>query len=283
MASRQGVHDDAGQGPRRARRVRQAAAGDDSCRRRRRRPACRGQPRAAFCARWPSSAMSRRTAGILAVAAHSRARLCLSLDAELDRPGDAADAGAQRAVRRILLGGDPAGQRDRLCRARAGAAHHVDGACGWQPAAGVSHLAGPRPARLSRRRRNLAPAEVAAHRSLYAVRPSPTCRRCSIASAPTARRDFPSSTKSSNADCARSPCRCSTAAARRSAPSIFRHAFDAHDAQRNARAVSSELNAHRRSRFRRRVSERRGAQCAHLARLSADSIVSRFDYRTMVR
>ena len=36
---------------------------------------------------------------ILAVAAHARARLRLSLDAELDRPRAAADEGAERAAR----------------------------------------------------------------------------------------------------------------------------------------------------------------------------------------
>ena len=41
---------------------------------------------------------------------------------------------AERATRRILLRLDPAGHRDRLCRARHGAAHHVDRAGGWQPA-----------------------------------------------------------------------------------------------------------------------------------------------------
>ena len=59
-------------------------------------------------------------------------------------------------------------------------------------------------------------------RSLHALSPSPTCRRCSTGSAPTASRDFPLSTKNWSAGCARSPFRCSTAPARRSAPSISR-------------------------------------------------------------
>ena len=65
--------------------------------------------------------------------------------------------------------------------------------------------------RLSRRRRDLAAAASRNASRPTRRRPSPTCRRCSIASAPIASSGFPSSTKSSSAACARWPCRCSIA------------------------------------------------------------------------
>ena len=52
-------------------------------------------------------------------------------------------------LRRILLRLDLARRRDRLRRACARPAHHVNRPGGWQPVAGVSHIARPRPARLS--------------------------------------------------------------------------------------------------------------------------------------
>ena len=63
-------------------------------------------------------------------------------------------SGISEALRGILLGLDPAGDRDRLCRARPDPPHHVDGDRGRHAASRLPHLDGPRPARLSRRRRS---------------------------------------------------------------------------------------------------------------------------------
>ena len=115
----------------------------------------------------------------------------------------------------ILLGRDPARQRHRLRRARAGPQNHVDDAVGRQPAACDAYGARPHPVRLPGRSRDLAAAEVASASRPTRRKPSPTFRRCSTASATTANRNSPSSTKNSSVACAHSPCRCSTAADKR--------------------------------------------------------------------
>ncbi len=130
------------------------------------------------------------------------------------------DEGVERAIRRILLRLDPAGHRNRLCRARAGAAHHVNRAGRRQPVAGVSYLARPRPARaILTARKSGAACDRRPSKPIRPIR-SPTCRPCSIAFALTASRDFPSWTKNLSGGFARLPSRFLTAPARRSAPSI---------------------------------------------------------------
>ena len=210
-----------------------------------RRPVARDRAARAAHARRARLCRAGRPA-VLAVAAHPRARLRLSVDAELDRPRAAADEGAERAARRILLGRDPAGQRHRLCRAHAGAPHHVGGAVGRQPAAGVPHRARARPARLSRRGRDLAAAEVAAHRGLHAahhhrpagaVRPHPRRPRAGLFHRRRGARARPARAR-------RADPRPQRAGGRRHQPV---DALDAHHPQRNARALSPRAQSHRRA------------------------------------
>ena len=151
---RQGVHGDARQGTRRARLFRPAAADHDAvgggARRRRvasdrpAHPAHAGRARLCRTARPP----------VFALAQHPAARLCLSRHPELDRPRRSADEGAERARARIMFGLDPAGDRDRLCGARADQADHVGGGVGGEPPAGLPYRHGPCSARLSRRCRD---------------------------------------------------------------------------------------------------------------------------------
>ena len=157
---------------------------------------------------------------VLALIEHSQAGLCLSRDPELDRAGDAADAAAQRAVPRIVLGGDPRGNRNRLRRAHSGRTHYVGDARGGHAATRLPHLARAGAARFSRPRGNLAATDVVAARRLIRRRRSPTSRRCSTACRKIARKDFPLSTRNWNAACARSRYRSSTATAKRSQRSI---------------------------------------------------------------
>ena len=210
------VHDDARQGPDRHARLQRRARDDDAV-----GDGGGRRPDARHGAAHPAHARGARLRGaeraaVLADAARARARLRLSLLAKLDRPGAAAPEGAFGERAGILLGGDPAGHRHRLCRAHPDAAHHERGADRRLAAAGVPHLARPRAARLRRGRRGLAAHHVAPHRSPTRRRPSPSRRRSSTASRPIASRAFPSSTRSWSGACARSPCRSSTGAARRS-------------------------------------------------------------------
>ena len=85
--------------------------------------------------------------------------------------------------------------------------------------AGVPHVDGPRAARLSRPMTKSGGGCDRCASSPRRRAPSPTCRRCSIASATTTSRASRSSTRSSSAACARSPCRSSTGRARPSPPS----------------------------------------------------------------
>jgi hypothetical protein len=167
--SRQGVHEHARQRTRGPQRVRQTAAGDDLVRRGRSRQPVAGHRAPSAAHACPARLCRSGRPRVYVDPARSRVRLCLSLGQGLDRPRAAYDEGTERAAWRILLWFDLAGHRDRLCRARASAPHHVNRPGGWQPVAGVSHIARPRPARLSRRRGNLAPPAVGNHRSLYAL------------------------------------------------------------------------------------------------------------------
>ena len=168
-APRQGIHGDSRQGSCSARLVRQTAPGYDLVAG---GASDRAFPRhrAAHSAHAGRARLCRaERTRVLAVLRHSQARLCLFGDTELDRAGDAADAAAERAVPRVVFGGDPGRNRDRLRRAFPGTAHHVGDACGRNAAAGILHVAGKDPARLSRRGGALAAVEVIVHRGLHAV------------------------------------------------------------------------------------------------------------------
>ena len=106
----QGIHDDACQGPCGAWRLRRAASDDDPVGGRRgRRPVARHRaPRAAHARRARLCRAGRPD--IFAGAADPRARLRLSVDADLDRPRAAVDEGAQRTA-----SANPA--RRRSCKA----------------------------------------------------------------------------------------------------------------------------------------------------------------------
>ena len=155
-------------------------------------------------------------AAVRADAARAGARLRLPLHAELGRARLPLLKELSARGAGILLRGDPAGDRDRLCRARADEPHHVGGGERRLAAAGVPHLARARAARLPGGCGALAAADVAQDRALFACTPSPTRGAVRAGEVATARRAFPSSTRSWSGACAPSPCRSSTAAARRS-------------------------------------------------------------------
>src|SRR5229473_6556371 len=113
---------------------------------------------------------------------------------------------------------------------------------------------------------------------------SPTCKRCSIAFAPTGSRDFPLWTKSLSEGSARLPSRFSTAPARRSAPSISRRTARG---QRATRCARNSFPSSRPSRngFRKHLGRYRTRAIRFaIARLSGHhedlNIPVRFPYRS---
>ena len=121
----------------------------------------------------------------------------------LDRPRAADDGGAERASRRILLGAILQGN-DIVYVARVPARRIMSAALSVGSRLPAFHTSLGR-AQLGYldERGDLAPTAVAAHRGLHAADHHRPAGACSIASAPTASRDFPSSTKSSSAACVR--------------------------------------------------------------------------------
>ena len=126
---RQGVHDDARQGPRGARRVRPAAPDHDLVGGGRRSPTCRAPPRAACCARSPQLGYVEQDGRTFSLSPRilDLGFAYLSTQSWIDRALPLMRE-LERASRRILLGRDPARHRHRLCRARADPPHHVGGA-----------------------------------------------------------------------------------------------------------------------------------------------------------
>ena len=194
----------------------------------------RARPPGAFCAR---SRARLRGAGRRQFSLAPRILelgFALSLHAELDRPGAAADEGAQRAST------NPA--RRRSCRAPRSSMSRAfrrsaswRGARGRHAAAGVPHLARPHAARLPRRSGSLAPAAIAAHRALHAA--TITDLQALVERVQEDRaQGFPSSTRSWSAGCARSRCRSSSRGGRASPPSMSAP-IQPHHAQRDARAL----------------------------------------------
>ena len=260
-------------------RVRQRAAGHDVV-----AGGARGRPVAGNGAAHSAHAdgarirRTKRTA-ILTVVRHSQARLCLSRDPELDRACDAlmrqlSEQFHEFCSAAILQGTEIV----YVARVPARRIMSVD-ACGRHAAAGVSYRARAHSARLSRRSRAVAAAEVVAHRGLHAV--DHHRHAGPVRSGPRRpRAGFLDRRRRARARSARDR----GAGDRPQRPGGRRpqseDALDAHDAQRDARAFSAELARDRRTDLRFGASDTRLA-----LPLASDWPVSlvAVEYRTIVR